>query len=79
MTGRKGRGPRTAKYEVWGRKGRDEERQRLAFGFSSEREARTERARLMKSGFLDVVIVQRPPRYAWIKGLQNAGRDSQKR
>ena len=64
-----------AKYEVWGRKeiskGR---RQRLAFGLSSEADARSARTELMEKGFLDTVVVQRPPRYGRIEGLQNQGR-----
>jgi hypothetical protein len=68
-----------AKYEIWGRKEQGKRRFRLAFGFTAERHARTERERLIKSGFIDVVIVQQPPRYGRIKGLLNAGRDSQKR
>jgi hypothetical protein len=64
-----------SKYEVWGRKeigkGR---RQRLAFGLSSEADARSARTELMAKGFQDTVVVQRPPQYGRIGGLQNQGR-----
>jgi hypothetical protein len=66
-----------AKYEVWGRKeiGKGK-RQRLAFGFSKEIEAQKARIAFRADGFLDSVVVQRPPRYGSIEGLQKAGRDS---
>jgi len=66
-----------AKYEVWGRtetgKGRS---RRLAFGFSNEADARSARAELMAKGFHDTVVVQRPPRYGRVGGLQNQGRQN---
>jgi hypothetical protein len=60
-----------ATYEVWGRvAGR---LRRLQFGLSSQIEARRVRRELTEQGHSDLVIVQRPPRYGRIKGLQNRG------
>lgn len=78
MRRKESRRQNVAKYEVWGRKTRSRSRSRLAFGFTTECRARTEREHLIKSGFIDVVIVQRLPRYGRIEGLQKARRDSQK-
>jgi hypothetical protein len=63
-----------AKYEVWGRKevGKGQ-RYRLAFGFSTEADARSADAKLKAQGFQDTVVVQRPPRYGCIAGLQKTG------
>jgi hypothetical protein len=66
-----------AKYEVWGRvEIRNGKRRRLAFGFSKEVEAKKARAVFLADGFQDCIVVQRPPRYGSILGLQKAGRKS---
>jgi hypothetical protein len=66
-----------AKYEVWGRKeiGKGK-RQRLGFGFSNEREAQKARTKFRADGLLDCIVVQRPPRYGSIEGMQKAERNS---
>jgi len=62
-----------AKYEVWGRDGTRQRRRRLRRGFSSEAEARRARIELARRGMVDLVVVQRPPSYGRIKGIQKRG------
>ncbi len=67
-----------AKYEVWGRReiGKGK-RERLAFGLSNEVDAQKVRSKYRAEGLADCIIVQRPPRYGSIKGLQKTGRRSE--
>jgi hypothetical protein len=62
-----------AKYEVWGRRKPRGKREPLAFGFPTEKAARIVCGEMCQKGFLDCVVVQRPPRYGWITGLQKTG------
>ncbi len=61
------------KYEVWGRDEKGKRHRRLAFGFSSETDARMARAELMVKGVQDAVVVQRPATYGKIRRLQRSG------
>lgn len=64
-----------ARYEIWGRMefGRGK-RQRLAYGFSAENDAREALEKLKAEGYKDSIIAQRPPAYGHISGIQREGR-----
>ena len=61
------------KYEVWGSTNSDEGRRRLASGFLTEEEAQAARKTLIQKGWVNCVVVQRPPRYGRMAGLQKTG------
>ena len=63
----------SAKYEGWGRKKTRAKRERLAFGFPTEKAARIICDEMSLKGFIDCVVVQRPPKYGQITGLQKTG------
>jgi hypothetical protein len=66
-----------AKYDVWGRVGKT--RKRLRGGFASESDARRVRDELGRAGIGDLVVVQRPPSYGRIRGLQKRGLQLEKK
>jgi len=66
---------RTAKAAWWNHWERGKgKRERLAFGFESESDARKAWEKLKSAGHKDCVIGQRPPKYGDINDRQKAAR-----